>query len=245
MENYKRWSVFDITWFTSQLLILLLINIILIATYDSKWIAIVSLMASMMGAVGTWLAVKKYNINYLFGIVHVILYGLIAFVTKVYGDFALNIFIFLPMDIMGWIIWMKLNSKPDCPCPDIESCTCVEQKTVSKKLGNKGWIVSIVLVMAISTLMSIALYYLGDPAPILDSLSTTISIFGMWLMMSYYREQWWVWLIVNLVSVSLWIQVLMTGEMISIIFIAMWTIYTVNSIIGIMRWNENETNTNE
>lgn len=239
-NNYRRWSNFDITWFTSQLSILLIINIILIATYDSIAISIISLVASMFGAVGTWLAVKKYNINYLFGIIHVILYGLIAFNTKVYGDFALNIIIFLPMDIFGWIIWSRLNKKPECTCPDIESCTCIEDKSISKTLGTKGWIISIITLMIVSTLMAMLLAYLGDPAPILDSMSTSISIFGMWLMMSYYREQWWVWFIVNLVSVALWIQVLFTGEMISIIFIAMWTIYTVNSIVGIMRWNDNK-----
>ncbi len=42
---------------------------------------------------------KCGEINYLFGIIHVVLYGYIAFVSMVYGDFMLNLFIFLPLDI--------------------------------------------------------------------------------------------------------------------------------------------------
>ncbi len=244
MTNHKRWSTFDITWFTSQLLALLIINIITIATYDALWIALVSTAATLFGATGTWLAVKKYNINYLFGIIHVILYGLIAFITMVYGDFFLNIFIFLPLDIWGWVAWIKHNKKPDCECPNIESCTCVKMNKVEvRKLSINNVIIAIVVLFVSTLLFATLLWWLNDPAALLDAASTTISIFGMWLMIRYYREQWWVWLFVNLVSVAIWVQVLMvTGDIITLPFIAMWLIYTMNSIIGIKRWNQNGNN---
>jgi nicotinamide riboside transporter PnuC len=37
--------------------------------------------------------------------------------------------------------------------------------------------------------LSFGLYYLGDKSPILDSTSTLLSIFGMILMIKFYREQ--------------------------------------------------------
>ncbi len=230
----KRWTTLDITWFTGQLIVLSIINIFLIITYDSLAIAIMSLFASLFGVVGTYLAVKKYNINYLFGTIHVILYGLIAFSTKVYGDFMLNIFIFLPLDIIGWILWNKNSLK----LKNIDDSNKIEIDRVVNALTLNQWIISIVVLIISTLLYAWLLHYLDDPAPILDSLSTTISIFGMWLMVGYYREQWWVWLIVNIVSVGIWIQVLFTGELVSIVFITMWSIYTVNSIIGIKRWNK-------
>ncbi len=234
--NTKRWSNFDIVWFTSQLILLLIINIIILSTSTNWLLNTTSLMASIFGAVGTWLAVKKYNMNYLFGIIHVILYGIISFYSKVYGDFVLNILIFLPMDIYGWIVWSKVNQKPQCDCPNIEVCDCIEQKSITKSLNTNQWIISITTLILSTLVFALLLDWLGDPAATLDSASTTISIFGMYLMVKYYREQWWVWLVVNLVSVGIWTQVLLNGDMYALVFIAMWSIYTFNSIIGIRRW---------
>ncbi len=232
MINKREWSTFDITWFTTQLVLLLIINVILIISVDNLLLNIISLTASMTGAVGTYLAVKKYPMNYLFGTIHVILYGLIAFNSKVYGDFMLNILIFLPMDIMGWIIWIRIGR---------ESEDKNQTESMINKLSLNQWIVSIVILGISNIIYSIILWELGDPAAILDSMSTTISIFGMYLMMKYYREQWWVWLIVNIVSVGIWIQVLIVAhDLTAIVFIAMWSIYTINSIIGIYRWNESQ-----
>lgn len=234
----SNWKKIDIIWFVSQLLILLTINIILITQYDSLWIAIVSLIATLSGSIGTYLAVKKYSINYLFGIIHVCLYGLIAFVSNVFGDFALNILIFLPMDIIGWIFWKKYNVRPVCECPSLEECDCKKDETIINKLSINQIIISIIILLLSTLVLSLILYYFNDPAAILDAMSTVISIFGMWLMVKYYREQWWVWLLVNLVSVGIWIQVLFTGDLIAIPFIAMWSIYVFNSIIGIKEWNK-------
>ncbi len=232
MEN-RKWSTFDITWFSCQLVLLLIINIILIANTNSLLLSITSLTASMTGAIGTYLAVKKYSINYLFGTIHVILYGLIAFNSKVYGDFLLNILVFLPMDLMGWVIWYKINND-NKKVKDTEFIA-------SNRLSINQWIVSLLLLGISNIIFATVLWQLGDPAAILDSMSTTISIFGMYLMMKYYREQWWVWFVVNIISVGIWVEVLLvTGDINAIIFIAMWSIYTVNSIVGIKRWNNKE-----
>ncbi len=238
MEN-KKWSNFDIGWFTFQLVALLLINIAIITTYDSIAIALISTVATLFGAAGNWLAVKKYNSNYLFAIIHIILYGYIAFITMVYGDFMLYMFIFLPLDIWGWIEWTRQDKKIKCDCENFEHCNCVGVKKVNK-LTPIQIIISVIVIIVSTLLYGLFLRYLSDPAPLLDSASTVISIFGMWLMIKYYREQWWIWLLVNIVSALIWIQViLVTGDMIAIPFIAMWTIYIINSIFGIRRWNEN------
>lgn len=227
----KKWSLFDIIWFTVQLILLLVINIVLFKTYNSYLVWVVSTFATLFGAAGTWLAVKKYNINYLFGTIHVILYGIIALGSKVFGDFMLNIFIFLPLDIYGWIEWTKLTKKKN---------NSDKENKIVKKLSLKQWLVIAVVIIVSNILYSLFLLWLNDPAAILDSMSTTLSIFGMWLMVKYYREQWWVWFVVNIVSVGIWIQVLIVdNNMMAIAFIAMWSIYTINSVIGMIRWIKN------
>ncbi len=234
MENNK-WKKWEISWLTIQLVILLSISIYSALNADILWVGIISIFATLTGAIGTFLATKKINYNFLFGIFHVFLYSIVAFESTVYGDFALNLLFFLPMDILGWIYWNKKHNYKKCECKSIEECDC--KKTRVKKLSWKGWILSSIILALSITIGSFILSWFGDKAAILDSGSTMFSIFGMILMTFYFREQWLVWFIVNILSVGIWIQVLIsTGDQVAWVWIAMWSIYLINSSIGIKNW---------
>ena len=45
--------------------------------------------------------------NYLFGTVNVVLYAIVAWKAKYYGDVMLNLLYYLPTNILGWVVWKK------------------------------------------------------------------------------------------------------------------------------------------
>jgi nicotinamide mononucleotide transporter len=67
-----------------------------------------------------------------------------------------------------------------------------------------------------------------------------LSIFGMILMIKFYREQWYVWLAVNIVSVGIYITLIVKdpSDLPSILYLVMWAFYIINSIIGIIKWRK-------
>ena len=76
----------------------------------------------------------------------------------------------------------------------------------------------------------------GDPYPVKDAITTIVSIIAMLLMVNAYMEQWILWILVNLVSVYIWLQFTVAGEPHSVPMLIMWLFYTANSINGYRVW---------
>jgi len=47
-----------------------------------------------------------------------------------------------------------------------------------------------------------------------------------------YREQWMLWIIVNIVSVIMWVNI---GDPMMIL---MWSAYLINAIYGFVKWSK-------
>ncbi len=197
---------------------------------EAELLGVATFLAAVFGSFSNLLATKKISINYLFGFLHIVLYGGISFYNQVYGDFFLNFAIFLPLTFIGWRQWYKKEQN--------------NTHLYAKKLSLRSWLKVIIGLSLLLIITSWILFFLGDPVFILDAMSNSISILGILLMVLYYREQWWVWFIVNIVSTLLWIQVLIISianhdlNYMAITMTLMWSFYTVNSILGIIRWKK-------
>ncbi len=232
-----------------EVIILISLNIAIIFLTVNNTIALIassiSIVATTTGVMSNLLATRKLRINFIFGTLHVLFYSVAALLLTVYGDFALNFFYYLPTNIMGWFLWKKhknqiiemgsINNIE--PIINIESS---EKNIDAKKLTLKQWLIILPLLIIAIIGLSFGLYYLGDKSPILDSTSTLLSIFGMILMIKFYREQWYVWLAVNIVSVGIYITLIVKdpNDLPSVLYLVMWSLYIVNSIIGIIKWRK-------
>ena len=91
-------------------------------------------------------------------------------------------------------------------------------------------------VMLVTVLIGIVLYRmllikLGGSSAWLDSTSTVFSIVANALMVLRYREQWTLWIIVDIVTVFMWA---MSGDP---IMTTMWAVYLVNAVYGYINWS--------
>ena len=75
-------------------------------------------------------------------------------------------------------------------------------------------------------LYKILLDALGGQGTLLDSASTTISVFANLLMMLRYREQWLLWIIIDIITVIMWILAK------DLIMVTMWSVYLINAFYG-------------
>ena len=73
---------------------------------------------------------------------------------------------------------------------------------------------------------------LGGNATLLDSMSTVFSIVANALMVLRYREQWMLWIVVDAVTVVMWI---IAGDLLMTI---MWGIYLINAVYGLVEWTK-------
>ncbi len=221
LNYFNDWTKFEKCWLAT----FTLINVYLFYAWQDSFIG---LAASLTGMVCVVLVAKGKTLNYYFGLVNVVLYAYIAYQNKFYGEVSLNILYFLPMQFIGLYYW----------------------KTTEDKIKNKGTVV----LQKLSTISKVAwlgtsaftvvgywfvLKLMGGNLPFLDSISTVLSVFAMILMVKRVSEQWILWIVVDIVSIYMWVKVFFT-EPGDISMIVMWTAFLVNAIYGYYNWKKME-----
>lgn len=221
---FDDWSRWEIVWL---LLSTCAIFVASLWTWDStntlgSWAALIS---SITGIWCVVLVAKGKISNYIWGFFNVVFYAYAAYTWKLYGDFMLNAFYFLPMQFVGWYIWTKPDHKR---APDT-----VQAKFLSPI--TRG--VYLCLFIITTVVYGYILKSMQGLTPYLDALSTVGSIIAMILMARMFMEQWIVWIIVDIVSVVMWSNIVfIEGGMYNLGILVMWSAWLINAIYGMMNW---------
>jgi nicotinamide mononucleotide transporter len=169
--------------------------------------------------------VAKGNIfNYLFGLINVSLYAIISFKAELYGDAALNALYYLPMQFVGWMLWLKKRESE------------VSVTVVGKRLNLRERLVLSVVSLSLVLIVAFILKIAGDPQPLKDSATTVLSVIAMFLMVKTYMEQWVLWVAVNIISIVMWTIAYANGVEHSLLMVIMWIFYLANSVNGWINW---------
>jgi len=209
------WKVFDIIWLTVATGVILGLSIY---WKDS----LISLGAAVTGVLCVILTGKGKRSSFIFGTFNVILYAIVAYKAKYYGEVMLNLIYYLPMNFVGWFVWKKhMNDETG--------------EVIKKRLNiSKSIIVYILTAIAIA-IYGLILQKLGGNLPYVDSMSTVVSVVAQILSIKRLMEQWILWIVVDIVTVFMWaVDFMKGGETIGTL--AMWSVYLINAIIMFIRW---------
>ncbi|MBR3393186.1 MAG: nicotinamide mononucleotide transporter [Firmicutes bacterium] len=212
LTGWKKWQVL---WLAFAIITILGVSI----QQGDTWIGII---ASVTGVICVVLCGMGRVSNYLYGTINVILYAYIAWKAKYYGDVMLNLLYYLPTNFIGWAAWNKhINAETNV----------VYKKRMTIKQDILLAIISIVSVVGYAYILKL----LGGNLPIVDSMSTVFSVIAQILMIKRFMEQWVIWIVVDVVSVIMWIAALST-EGASIAVLLMWAVYLANAVIMFVKW---------
>lgn len=214
------WKKWEISWLLVATILITVISIILGDT-------IMGILAAITGIICVILTGKGKLSAYLFGLVNVIAYAIIAFESKYYGEVMLNLIYYVPMQFWGFYVWSKnMNPKTN--------------EVLKKKMTLKQTSIMLISVFTLTMIYGLILQLLNGNLPYVDALSTVISIVALYISIKMYTEQWILWIIVDVVTVFMWVIALIEGTG-SVAILMMWVIYLVNAIIMYFKWR-NETN---
>jgi nicotinamide mononucleotide transporter PnuC len=198
----------------------------IIYSIANQQIDLIGSTAAIAGVLCVILVAKRNVWNYLFGLVNVSLYAYISYKAAIYGDAALNAFYYLPMQFIGWFMW-KRNLQGG------------EQDIVQSRRMTSQQRIFWLIVCAISVVIGgMVLDEIGDPQPYKDSATTILSVIAQFLMAKAFMEQWVLWILVNVISVAMWIICAIRGEAYAWLMVGMWVFYLMNSINGLVQWNK-------
>ena len=181
--------------------------------------AAVDLAAAFCGMCSVVLCAKGKRSGFVFGLVNVAGYAFISFHNAYYGEVMLNVFFYIPANIVSYAIWSrhKDHDRDDR-----------EVKARAMRLWQLA--VSIAVIAAITVGYHFILESLGGAMTYLDGATTVMSIFATVLMALRYAEQWFFWIAIDALTVILW------GIAGDPVMIAMWGAYLVNAVYGYLMW---------
>ena len=180
---------------------------------------IIDSIAAISGIFCVVLCAKGKKSQYIWGLLNIIGYVIIAWINKYYGEVMLNALYYLPSQFIGYYLW---NNNINKDTGDVNG----KKLTLVQSLVLVGSIV--VGVFGYKFLLD----YLSGTQTLLDSASTVTSIVANALMMMRYREQWLLWIIIDAITVVMW---LMVGDY---IMVTMWAVYLVNAFYGYYNWTK-------
>ena len=209
-------------WKKSEILWLVFANAVLLSTALYHGDSAVDIAASLTGVSCVILCGKGKMSTYVFGTVNTLLYAAAAWQAKYYGDVMLNLLYYFPTNILGWFVWKK----------NIDTQT---QEVTKKRMTVRQDIIVTAICAAGILAYSFVLRLLGGNLPLIDSMSTVLSVAAQILMIKRFTEQWVIWILVDAVSVIMWAVDFVNGTQ-SLAVLLMWIIYLANAIIMFVKW---------
>ena len=214
MENLRKYLVNEFSGlgkyeriiFPSILLFIFILSVII---KDN----IIAVISAIFGISYTILAGKGRVLCYYFGLAGTLCYSYISFRNGLFGNLALYMCYYFPMQILGIFKWQK-HLKSD------------SREIIKTKLTVKSRLVYFITALFLTIILAFLLTALEDKNPVPDAVTTVFSVLGMLFTVKRCIEQWYVWIIVNGVSAVMWLQAYFAGSN-CFATVLMWLVYFI------------------
>ena len=216
-SDFKGWKKGEYLWLGISLITTVSASIYLKA-------GAMSIIAMIINIICVVLLAKGKVSNFIFSIVGSLLYGYITYSNAIYGDAIMRVVYNIPMGIFGYLAWKKNKVKAD---DDVEFRMLTTKQRIIGGIG---------IIIAIGTLAGI-LHLIHGNNVVLDATTTVLGIVALFLMSKRFTENWYLWILVNAISVILWLRV---GNISSetVATLLMWIVFLLNSIFGTLSWKK-------
>ena len=211
-EFLSGWKPFEVAW----VVIFLAAQIIAYVLAPDSPLGMISGIAGILCVV---LVSKGKISNYFFGLIFAYTYFYVSWGSNFLGEMNTARYVYITSQCIGYFMWKQYMQYDN----DGES-------VIAKALTAKGWAILLVSV-GIGTLCFVqALKAAGGSSTTLDGLTTIITVAAQLLMILRYREQWLLWIVLNVLSILLWAE--------QPAMYLMYSAYLLNSLYGYYNWTK-------
>ena len=167
------------------------------------------------------LNIRQIHWAWLFSIVSSVLYGVVFFDAKLYGDMGLQV-VFVVVSVWGWAQWLRGASSDNANSALQVSSLTWPQRYASLLV----WVVGFVV------LAWFLKRYTDTDVPHMDGFLTAGSLLGQLLLSRKKWENWLVWIAVDILYVGLYVY---KGLMLTAI---LYAIFVMLAMIGLRVWSK-------
>ena len=203
------------------------------AAESGRVLLIIAAAGSLCGVLANVLSANGRLLTFLFGLIDVTIYGVVCLFDTKYGNAALHLLYFLPMQVIGFVQWKKRGATEG-------------SQVHARRLDRKKWLLygSIFFVGLVAAYLVLCALDKTEAANVIrwvvlmDALSMMCNILGQYLLSTAYMEQWIFWIGVNIASVVMWALTLKQtpGSSYALIYLVKYSFYLINSLNGLRIW---------
>lgn len=173
--------------------------------------------ANLVTAVSILLAARNHVHTWWTGIVGCLLFGWVFFTAKLYADVTLQVF-FITTSVIGWMHWLRRGT-------GAEGVTPIVRTPPGQMLAVLG--AGALVAAAYGALLH---HFTDAYLPYVDALVMSLSVIAQLLLMARRLETWVFWVLVDLISVPLYLsrELRMTA--------ALYAAFLVMALYGGWQW---------
>lgn len=182
------------------------------------------ILGTIIGLIYLWLEYRASIYLWIASVVMPIVYTFVFLDAGLYADMGIQIYYILA-SIYGFICWSWAIGRKT-------NKNAVEELKISHTPRRLITPLSIIATLLTFAIAYILISFTDSNVPWCDSFTTSLSIVAMWLMARKYIEQWWVWLVVDVVSAGVYIYK-------DLYFTAgLYAFYAIIAYFGYKKWKE-------
>lgn len=197
---------------------MVLLQILVYIVAPDSWYGVV---AGIAGCISVVLTAKGRWMMYPIGFIQNFTYTVLAFQNMFYGEVIEQVFYIVTM-IWGMVAWARNMHTNEDGTQDVNT----------RKFGLAEWLFTIVGVAIGTWLFGRVLVAMGAAQPYTDAATNVMALFAQILMVKRYREQWVLWLLIDVFCIKMW-WVAGNWSM-----VAMYVAWTANCIYGWINWTK-------
>ena len=171
----------------------------------------------VFGVINVYLTVREKIWSWPVGILNAAMSAVVFKEHGLYSDFGLQ-FVYIAMSIYGWYEWLYGGANKT-------------ELHVTRTPMNTARILLVLGLLAWVLLFNIASRIPGTKLPLVDAALVASSLVAQWMMTRKLRETWLLWIVINIVYVSMFI---FKGLY---LFAVLNTVYGVLAVLGHFQWN--------
>lgn len=217
-----------------QEIVLLSISVLIITTVFifSKDKNVISFIVSILGIISVMMCSKGLFYAPILDFVYYVLYIIMSFQQRYYGEIFVYVFIMIPLTISTLSVWVKNKNK--------------ENNTVKvNRISKKEWLFLFISCLVIPFIFYFILKLLNTSQLIISTLSIVTSIFASYLLLrrsSFYALGY---ILNDIVLIILWSLTFAGGNLSNLPLVISLFVYLINDFYGLFRWKKQEKEQNK
>ena len=178
---------------------------------------ILQIVGVTLGLLYLWLEYKANIWLWVVGMLMPCVHSILYFKSGLYADFAMQIY-YITAGLYGLAVWLAGRKRTEKPL----------------KIAHTPLRLALPLVVIYGVLHAsmyfVLVRFTDSTVPFWDSMTTAMSMVAMWMLSRKYVEQWLVWLVVDAITVGLYLYkgIPLTA--------GLYMLYTALAFVGYLRW---------